>query len=445
MQVTETLSEGLKRQFKVTLPAQELDQKLDQRLRQLGATARLPGFRPGKVPLPLLKKRYGTSLLGEILEQAVQDSSSRAMAERGLRAATVPKIEITAFAEGSDLEYTLALELLPEIQPIDFGSLDLERLKADVTDEEVDKSVGRIHQRAKRAEPVAEARPAATGDTVVIDFLGKVDGVAFPGGEGKDFPLELGGGRFIPGFEDQLTGVQAGESRTVTVTFPADYPAETLAGKQASFDVTAKELRAPVEVPLDDDFAKSIGLDSLEALRKTVREQIERDYGQAARLKLKRQLLDKLAEAHHFTVPEGMIEGEFESIWKQASEAKERGLLEPELAAKSEDELKAEYRRIAERRVRLGLLLSEVGRLNNIQVNEDELKRAMIEEARRYPGQERQVIEHFRQNREAMDSLRAPIFEEKVIDFIVEMAKVDERQVTPEELFAEDDKDAKAA
>ena len=445
MQVTETLAEGLKRQFKVTLPAQELDQKLDQRLRQLGATARLPGFRPGKVPLPLLKKRYGGSLLGEILEQAVQDSSSRAMAERGLRAATVPKIEITAFAEGKDLEYTMALELLPEIKPIDFSTLQLERLKVDVTDEEVDKSVERIHQRSRRNEPVSPPRPAATGDTVMIDFLGKVDGQAFAGGEAKDFPLELGTGRFIPGFEDQLVGVGAGEDRTVTVTFPADYPAENLAGKEAVFAVTVKEVRAPVEVPLDDAFAKTLGVDSVEALRRSVREQIERDYAGAARLKLKRALLDKLAEAHHFTAPDGMVEGEFEAIWKQASDAKERGMLEPELAAKTEDELKAEYRGIAERRVRLGLLLSEVGRLNNIQVTEDELKRAMIEEARRYPGQERQVIEYYRKSPDAMAGLRAPIYEEKVVDFIVEMATVSERKVTSAELFAEDDDKPAAA
>ena len=445
MQVTETLAEGLKRQFKVTLPAQELDQKLDQRLRQLGATARLPGFRPGKVPLPLLKKRYGGSLLGEILEQAVQDSSSRAMAERGLRAATMPKIEITAFAEGKDLEYTLALELLPEIQPIDFSTLQLERLKVDVTDEEVDKSVERIHERSRRNEPVDPPRPAASGDTVMIDFEGKVDGEVFPGGEAKDFPLELGSGRFIPGFEDQLVGAGTGENRTVTVTFPTDYPAEKLAGKDAAFAVTIKEVRAPVTVPLDDEFAKTLGVENVETLRRSVREQIERDYAGAARMKLKRALLDKLAEAHHFTVPDGMIEGEFESIWKQASEAKERGMLEPELAAKSEDELKAEYRGIAERRVRLGLLLSEVGRLNNIQVSEDELKRAMIEEARRYPGQERQVIEHFRKNRDAMDGLRAPIFEEKVVDFIVEMATVSDRKVTSAELFAEEDDKPAAA
>jgi trigger factor len=286
---------------------------------------------------------------------------------------------------------------------------------------------------------VTSPRPAAAGDTVVIDFKGTLDGEAFAGGEATDFPLELGSNRFIPGFEDQLVGAGAGESREVTVTFPADYPAEKLAGKEAKFAVTIKELRALATVPLDDEFAKSLGLDNLEALRRTVREQLERDYGSAARLKLKRQLLDKLAETHHFTVPEGMIEAEFESIWKQAAEAKERGMLEPELAAKSEDELKAEYRSIAERRVRLGLLLSEVGRLNNIQVNEDEVKRAMIEEARRFPGQERQVIEHFRKNPEAMAGLRAPIFEEKVVDFIVEMATVHDRKVTPTELFADDD------
>jgi trigger factor len=367
------------------------------------------------------------------------------MAERGLRPATMPKIEITAFGEGTDLEYTMALELLPEIKPIDFATLDLERLKVEVTDEEVDKSLERIRARAGKTEPVDPPRPAAQGDTVMIDFLGKTDGEAFAGGEGKDFPLELGSNRFIPGFEDQLVGANAGEQREVKLTFPADYPAEALAGKDAVFEVTVKEVRAPVVAPLDDAFAKTMGLDSLEALRKAIREQIEREYAAAARLKLKRQLLDKLADAHHFTVPEGMITGEFDGIWKQVSEAKERGALEPEMAAKSEDELKAEYRGIAERRVRLGLLLSEVGRLNNIQVSEDEVKRAMIEEARRYPGQERQIIEHFRKNRDAQDGLRAPIFEEKVVDFIVEMAKVRDKPVTPAELFAEDDTETAAA
>ena len=445
MQVTETLAEGLKRQFTVKLPAQELDQKLDQRLRQLSATMRLPGFRPGKVPLPLLKKRYGGSVMGEILEQAVQDSSSRAMAERGLRPATMPKIEITAFGEGTDLEYTMALELLPEIKPIDFATLDLERLKAEVADETVEQTVERMRERAKRSEPVDPPRPAASGDVVVIDFEGKVGGEKFAGGEATDFPLELGSNRFIPGFEDQLVGASAGETRTVEVTFPADYPAEQLAGQAATFAVTVKEVRAPVVAALDDEFAKSVGFDTLDALRQAVRQQIERDYAAAARLKLKRQLLDKLAETHHFTVPDGMVDGEFEGIWKQLQQAKEQGRLEPDQAAKSDDELKAEYRAIAERRVRLGLLLSEVGRLNNIQVNEDELKRAMIEEARRYPGQERQVIEHYRKNREAMDDLRAPIFEEKVVDFIVEMAKIRERAVTPTELFADEDEAPAAA
>jgi trigger factor len=357
----------------------------------------------------------------------------------------MPKIEITAFGEDSDLEYTMALELLPDIKPIDFATLDLERLKAEVADDTVEQTVERMRERAKRSEPVDPPRPAATGDIVVIDFEGRVGGELFDGGTAKDFPLELGSNRFIPGFEEQLVGTAAGEARTVEVNFPADYPAEKLAGQPASFAVTLKEVRAPVLAALDDEFAKSVGFDTLEALRQAVRQQIERDYASAARLKLKRQLLDKLAEAHHFTVPDGMVDGEFEGIWKQLQQAKEQGRLEPDQAAKSDDELKAEYRAIAERRVRLGLLLSEVGRLNNIQVNEDELKRAMIEEARRYPGQERQVIEHYRKNREAMDDLRAPIFEEKVVDFIVEMAKIRERAVTPTELFADEDEAPAAA
>lgn len=437
MQVTETLAEGLKRQFKVLVPAGEIDQKVEHRLREISKTLKLPGFRPGKVPMPLLKQRYGTSVLGEVLEQAVQDSSSQAMMERGIRPALQPKIEVTAFAEGTDLEYTMALELLPEVAPIDFGSLQFERLKADVTDAEIDKGIERLKAQQKRTEPVAEARPAKTGDTVVIDFVGKLDGVPFEGGSAEGHQLELGSGSFIPGFEDQLVGVSPGETREITVTFPESYGAENLAGKPATFTVTAKELRQPAAVEVDEAFAKSFGMDSLDALRTAIREQLERDYAQASRLQLKRKLLDKLADMHSFEVPAGMVDAEFDAIWKQVEEARKQNRLDPETAAKSEDDLRTEYRGIAERRVRLGLLLSEVGRLNNISVKDDELKRAVIDEARKYPGQERQVIELYRKNPDAMGSLRAPIFEEKTVDFILEMAKLTDRTVPVSELFEE--------
>jgi trigger factor len=439
MQVTETLADGLKRQFTVKLPAIDIDRKLEAKLKDLSRSVKLPGFRPGKVPMGLLRKRYGASVMGEILDDAVKDSSLRAMADRGLRPATLPKIEVTSFAEGGDLEYTMALELLPEVAPMDFSSLKLEREKAEVTEAAIDDAVARLASQNKKFEPVAKARAAKNGDTLVIDFVGAVDGVEFEGGKATDFPLELGSGRFIPGFEEQLVGVKPGQSRDVKVTFPADYQATELAGKDAVFAVTAKELREEVPVTVDDEFAKGFGVEDLAALRTAVRGQLETDFANASRLKLKRRLLDALAKAHDFGVPEGMVNDEFNTIWVQVQEAEAQGETDEEMAGKTEDERKAEYRGIAERRVRLGLLLAEVGRINNLQVSEDELRRAAFEEARRYPGQEKQVLEYYRKNSNALNSLRAPLLEDKVVDFIVEIASITDRSVTPEELFQDPD------
>ncbi len=440
MQVTETLADGLKRQFIVTLPAGDIDSQVDRRLRDMAGTIRLPGFRPGKVPMGLLKKRYGSAVLGEVLEKSVQDSSAQAIRERGLRPALQPKIEVTKFTEGADLEYTLAFETLPDIQPVDFGALEFERLKAEAGDTAVDEALERLRAQGKRTEPVSEARPTAAGDTLVVDYEGRVDGTPFEGGTGTDQQIELGSNRFIPGFEEQLIGLQPPAAKTFPIRFPDEYPVKTLAGRDAEFTVTAKELRQSVPVVLDDDFAKQFGAPDLAALRQTIREQLEREYAGAARQKLKRQLLDKLAELHAFAVPDGMVEAEFDVIWKQVEDARAKGAEDPDFAGKSEDEVKAEYRSIAERRVRLGLLLSEVGRLNNITVADDELRRAVVDQARRYPGHEREVIEFYRANRDAMDSLRAPLFEEKTVDFILEMAKLTERVVSPEELLGNDDK-----
>jgi trigger factor len=439
MQVTETLAEGLKRQFKIVLPATDIDSKVEGRLRQLSTTVKIPGFRPGKVPLAMMKKRYGSSVMGEVLEQAVQDSSNQALADRGLRPATQPKIEVTSFAEGTDLEYTMAIELLPEIAPMDFGKIELDRPKAEASEDEVQKALERLASQRQGSKPVAEERPAQSGDILVIDFVGRVDGEEFAGGKGEDHSLTLGSNSFIPGFEDQLIGAKPGETREVTVKFPDEYRAEALAGKDASFTVTVKELREPEPAKLDEDFAKQIGFEAMQGLRDAVKAQIEQEYGSASRLKVKRQLLDRLAEAHDFPVPESMVDGEYEAIWKQVSEAREQGKLDEDDKNKSEDELKAEYRGIAERRVRLGLLLAEVGRANNIKITDEEVRRALFEEARRYPGQERQVLEFYRKTPAAMESLKAPIYEEKVIDFILEIVKVNDRVVSPEELFAEDE------
>lgn len=438
MQVTQTREEGLKREFKVVVSANDIKAKMDNRLQEIGQTARLPGFRPGKVPMPILKKRFGASVMGEVLERAVTDSSNQAMMERGLRPALQPKIDITAFAEDSGLEYTLAVELLPEIQPANFAEIQLDRMQVEITDAEVEKTLARIAEQHEGSEKITEDRPSQAGDIVVIDFVGSVNGKEFQGGSAKDYRLKLGSGQFIPGFEDQLIGAKAGEKRTINVTFPEAYGSKDLAGKPASFAVEVKEIHKPVPATVDDALAKQMGLDDLESLKKAIRDQLARDYGRVTRARLKRQLLDQLAAKHDFPVPQGMVDLEFEAIWKNLEEERKQGApTDPALANKSEDEIKAEFRRIAERRVRLGLLLSEVGRLNNITVTQEEINRALIDQARRFPGQERQVVEYYRNNPDAQAQLRAPLFEDKVIDFIIEMAKVTDRPATVDELMKE--------
>jgi trigger factor len=444
MQVTETTAEGLKREFKVVIPARDVQEKMDRRLEELGKSIRMPGFRPGKVPLRLLKQRFGQSVMGEVIEHTVSDSSAKVMTERGLRPAVRPKIEIVSLPNGSDLEYSMAFEVIPEIKPMDFGTLELERLSVEVPEKEVDEAVERLAQRQRKSEPMATPRPAQKGDIVVVDFVGRIDGAEFPGGSATDFYLELGADSLVPGFEDQLVGAKPGEKVDVKVTFPDDYPNKDLAGKEAVFDVTVKELREPVAAAIDDELAKALGFDDLNALRASVREQIEKDYGAIARNRLKRELLDKLAEAHDFEVPSGLVDTEFETIWRQIEADREQGRMDPEDEGKSEEELKAEYREIAKRRVKLGLLLSEVGRMNNIQVAQDELTRALLAEARRYPGQERKVMEFYQKSPEALAQLRAPLYEDKVIDYILELAKISERKVDPSELIEETAPQAKA-
>jgi trigger factor len=436
MQVTETSAQGLKREFKVTIPASDFQSKLDLRLAELGRTVKLPGFRPGKVPFRLLKKRFGKSVVGEVVERTVSDSSVQVLSERGLRPAGQPKIEVTAFADDADLEFNMALELLPDIEPIDFATLKLERLIVDVADEAVEAALGRLAERQKKSMPLATPRPAAKGDVVVIDFVGRIDGEEFPGGSATDHYLEIGSDSFVPGFEEQLVGAGAGDHLDVKVTFPADYPNEKLAGKEAVFAVTIKEIREPVPVPIDDELAKTLGMNDLGELRRAVRDQRVNEFAQISRARMKRQLLDKLADAHDFELPAGLIDSEFEAIWRQVESDRAQGQGDPEDAGKSDEQLKEEYREIARRRVKLGLLLSEVGRMNNITVGNDELSRAIMAEARRYPGRERQVIEFYQNTPQALAQVRAPLYEDKVVDYILELADVTERTVTPEEMTA---------
>ncbi|MBE7618778.1 trigger factor [Gluconacetobacter entanii] len=437
MQVTETLSDGLKRGFTVTVPAQEIESKRTARLKEIGQSMKLPGFRPGKVPLSIVKQRFGTEVQGEVLEQVVGDATRTLLDERGLRPAMQPKVDIVSGGEPdskADLEYTLAFEVLPEIPVPDLSTLSLTRLKSAVNAETVDKALKEIASRQREFEKITEDRPAAKGDVLTVDFVGKIDGVAFDGGSADDVNVEIGGAGFIPGFAEQLEGMKAGDEKVIHVTFPADYQAENLAGKEATFDIKAKELKRPVEPAIDDELAKKLGFEGLEQVRELITKQVEQEYEQLSRLRLKRDLLDQLAEKTAFDAPPGMVDAEFTQIWNRIEEDRKAGRLDDEDKDKDEDTLRADYRKIAERRVKLGLLLAEIGRVNNITVTQDEMMQAIRAEAMRYPGQEQAVFEFFGKNPQAADSLRGPIFENKVIDYIVELAKVEDKEVTPEEL-----------
>src|SRR5271166_215878 len=484
MQVTETAADGLKREYTITVPADDLEREITRRLGEIGRQVQLPGFRPGKVPMQLLRTRFGPSVRGEVLQNTLQASSAEAISERKLRPALPPKVDIVSANQGADLEYKMAIELLPEIPEPSFAELDIERLVVEVPDEEVDRAIERIAEQQRKSEAVE--RPAENGDILIVDIEGRIDEQEIPGAGGKDRQIVLGAGSSIPGFEDQLVGATAGEHRKVRVTFPADYAAADLAGKDADFDVDVKEVRQRLPIAIDDELGQAVGLENLGELRQELRQRMQRDYDAASRLRLKRSLLDKLAERHDFPVPPGMVDLEFDNIWGQYEARREAppavagaevmpaageasaeampaageagaeaipaareagaeaipaisdGDAAPTAAGPGENEeaARAECRRLAERRVRLGLLLAEVGRNNNITVTQDEVNQAITREARRHPGHERQVLDFYRQNPGTIDALRAPIFEDKVIDFIIELAKIGERTVTPQELLA---------
>ena len=447
MQVTETLSEGLKREYKVVVPASELDAKVNARLDELKDRVRINGFRPGKVPVTHLKRMYGRSAMAEVIEATVRDTNNQIVSEHGFKLAADPKVTLPTeegaidqlIAGKSDLNYTMALEIVPPITLGDFKSIKLTRLAADVTDAEVEQGITRIVDQNKPYMVRPEGEKAAKDDRVTISFAGTIDGKPFEGGSGDDAVVLIGSNTFIPGFEDQLIGIGAGETRTLKVTFPARYMKEDLAGKAAEFVVTAKSIEAPGKVTADDDFAKSLGLESLAKLRDAVKDSISREHAGMSRQKLKRALLDELDKLHKFEPPPTLVEEEFDRVWKSVlSELEtERKTFADE--GTTEEKAKAEYRAIAERRVRLGLVLAEIGEKNNITVTEDELSRAVMERARQFAGQEQRVWDYYRQNPQAVAALRAPIFEEKVVDFLVELAGVTDSKVSRDELYKEDD------
>ncbi|ESR25105.1 trigger factor [Lutibaculum baratangense] len=447
MQVTETVNQGLKRELKIQIPAQELDQRLNTRLNELKGQVRLRGFRPGKVPVNHLRRVYGKSIMAEILEQTVSETSQKALTDRNEKPAYQPKIELPdnqdeieqVLAGEGDLAFTMEFEVLPPVEVGDLTKIEVEREVSPVEDKDVDETLQRIADQNKGFEARAEGEAAQDGDRVTMDFVGKIDGEAFEGGSAEGATIVLGSGTFIPGFEEQLVGVKAGDEKTVEVTFPEQYQAAHLAGKPATFEIKVTEVAAPVDRTIDDEFATSLGFESLDKLKEAIRDQITKDLEGRSREKLKRQVLDALDEMHSFDLPEQLVEQEFQSIWQQVTADLERSGRSFADEGTTEEEQQGEYRKIAERRVRLGLVLAEIGEKNEVKVADEEVNRALIEQVRRYPGQEQQVWEAYQKNPGMLAQLRAPIFEDKVIDYIVELATVTEKRVSREELFSDPD------
>ena len=451
MQVTQTHSDGLRHEFKIVVPASDLEARLDNRVSEIKDTVRLNGFRPGKVPPAHLKKIYGRSLMAEAIEALVRETNAKIVTDNGFKLAMEPKVTLpegkdeieSVFTGQSDLSYTVALEVLPPITLADFKGIKIERPVAEVTAAELDEAVSRIANQNRPYSAKADGGKVASGDRVTISYVGKIDGEAFEGGTGDDIVVNVGSNTFIPGFEEQLIGMAAGEARTVNVRFPNNYLAEKLAGKDAVFEVTAKSIEAPGEVTIDDAFAKSLGLETLDKLKDAIKDRLTREHAAASRQKLKRVLLDRLDELHKFDAPPTMVEDEFNNVWKTVLSDLESSGKSFADEGTTEEKAKAEYRAIADRRVRLGLVLAEIGEKNNIKVNDEELSRAAADRARQFPGQEQQVWEYYRKNPQALASLRAPIYEEKVVDFIVELASVTDKPVSRDELFREEEDDEK--
>ena len=453
MQVTETLAEGLKHEFKVSVPASDLDAKADAKLVDLKDKVRLNGFRPGKVPVAHLKKVYGRSVMAEAIDQTIRDTNTQIFTERGFRLATEPKItmptetkEVEELLAGkTDLTYTVAIEVVPTIQLADFKTFSVEKPVVEVTDAEVDEAIKRIAEQNRPYAAKADGAKAEKGDRVTINFKGTIEGVAFDGGTGEGIQVVIGAGQFIPGFEEQLEGIGVGETRTLKVSFPKNYASEKLAGQPAEFETTATAIEAPGETAINDEFAKTLGLESLDKLKEAARERLVAEFAGATRQRVKRALLDRLDDSHKFEAPPSLIEEEFNLMWNSIKAEMESSGKTFADENTTEEAAKEEYRKIADRRVRLGLVLSEIGEKNKITVTDDEVGRAVIERARSMPGREKEVWDYYRNNANALAQLRAPIYEDKVVDFILELANVTEKKVSREELFKDEDADEKSA
>ncbi|WP_331374224.1 trigger factor [Sinorhizobium chiapasense] len=445
MQVIETLAQGLKRELKVVIPAKDMEARMNERLAEVKDRVRINGFRPGKVPVAHLKKVYGKSIMADLVNEIVRDKPTEILTERGEKSATQPEIAMTEDeAEANkilnaeaDLEFTVAYEVIPKFELKDVSGIKVVREVVDIAEDEVNEQILRIAESARTYE--SKKGKAANGDRVTIDYLGKVDGVAFDGGKDEDAELVLGSNRFIPGFEEQLVDVKAGDEKTITVTFPADYPAANLAGKEATFDITVKDVAAAAALEINDELATKLGLESADKLKEIVRGQIESQYGSVTRQKVKRQILDQLDELYQFETPERLVDAEFENIWRQINTDLQQAGKTFADEETTEEEARAEYRKLAERRVRLGLVLSEIGEKAGVQVSDDEMQRSLFEQLRQFPGQEKQILDYFKNTPGAAASLRAPLFEEKVVDHLLSEISVTDKSVSKEELMADDE------
>ena len=430
--------QALTKEFTLTVAAKDLEQKIQEKLTAIQKEAKMPGFRAGQVPMKLIEGKYKASVMGEALDETLNAAVTKELEKQKIRPALPPKLELKKFEEGKDVECAITVEILPEVKPVDIKGLKLTKRTAKVDEKDIEKTLERLRLSRRKTEPSKEKRKTKLHDIIVIDFVGTIDGKEFKGGQGKDYYLDLGSNTFIPGFEEQLVGQDVGATVDVNVTFPKDYHAKELAGKKALFKTTIKELRDAILPELDDTFAKDFGADTMDALKDMIRTEMGKDYENVSKNHMKREALDLLDAAYQIEVPEGLVKMEFDAIWKQIEQAKKTNTLDPEDVGKSDEELKKEYEKIATRRVKLGLILAEIAKDHKITVTPEELNHAILEQTRRYPGQEKQVLDYFKNNPAAIDSLKGPMLEAKVMDFVIQEANLTQVEMTAEELYAYD-------
>jgi trigger factor len=437
MQVTELTSSGLQKNYKIVVEAAEINTQMEVELRAAGERVNIPGFRPGFIPMKILQQRYGKSVQADVLKQVINRATTDMVRERKLRPALTPQINIEEYNDGGELSFTVSFESFPDTPEVDFDSITLNRKTFDISEKDIDEAGVRIAERSPKLVPAKDNAKAELGQVVTIDFKGMIDGVAFAGGSANDFKLELGSHQFIEGFEEQLVGVKKGDNLIVKATFPKDYPGEEVAGKEASFAVTVKAIENKELPEINDEFAKERGFEDLAKLRDAIRGQLAKEYDQVVRNQLKKELFDILEEQYDFDLPQGMVDLEFNSIWERLKQAQAAG--DESVAGKSEEELRTDYQKIARRRVKLGLLLADIGNRNKIQITREELTRAIMQQASMYPGQEKKVMEFYRNNPDRVEDLRGPILEEKAVDFVLSKIKFNDSKVTLDELVAEDE------